>query len=144
MDNKFSGKITLSDTQKNNIIKALNDKKSCRLILTYDQLKASHEGGFIPLAAGIPLVFGTLGAIMGGVQLANNISTNKQNIEQLKRRNDILESYLLKTPVKEGSGIKQLIKSNDKIMRELKHQNDLFELKKQKIEESSLKKKAKK
>src|SRR5277367_2158545 len=90
-------KLPLTQTQINKIKKA---KNGVQLKLSETQLKQLKQleknGGFLPLAALIPLIFGGIGAA-GGISSA--VSAVKSNAEQA-RHNRTVEEQL-----KAGSGV---------------------------------------
>src|SRR5277367_5571291 len=94
-------KLQLTQTQINKIKKA---KNGVQLNLSETQLKQLEQleknGGFLPLAALIPLIFGGIGAaggLAGGISSA--VSAVKSNAEQA-RHNRAVEEQL-----KAGSGV---------------------------------------
>src|SRR5271170_5568941 len=91
-------RLPLTQTQINKIKKA---KSGVQLNLSKTQLKHMEKtGGFLPLAALIPLVFsgiGAAGGLAGGISIA--VSAAKSNVEQA-RHNRAVEEQL-----KAGSGV---------------------------------------
>ena len=90
--------LPLTQTQINNIRKA---KSGIRLKLSETQLKHMEKtGGFLPLAALIPLIIsgiGAAGGVAGGV--ASAVSAAKSNAEQARHNRAIEEA------LKSGSGV---------------------------------------
>jgi hypothetical protein len=91
-------KLPLTQTQINKIKKA---KTGVRLKLSQTQLKHMEKtGGFLPLAALIPLIIsgiGAAGGVAGGI--ANSVSAAKSSAEQARHNRAIEEA------LKSGSGV---------------------------------------
>ncbi len=115
-------KIPLTNRQITCITKKRNDEKGVILKLSINQLKQMQKsGGFLPLLALLPVIFGGIGAaggIAGGVSAAVKASNDRiaadKALQEQQRHNRLIEEATKKAVgtgvfLKSGAGVKKSI-----------------------------------